>query len=192
MRVIAGKWRGRRLKSPSGMDIRPTTDRVKEALFSILSPRLPGAWVVDLCCGTGGLGIEALSRGAAHVIFVDASRRSLACTRQNLELCGAPAQSWDLVSAQAITWLQRWRPPTNDVPWLLLADPPYKSDLTEGIVELVIGLSKEPGFALAVIEDDAKASFPDAPGLATRIRRYGKSQLLFLTPDVSGHDETEA
>ena len=64
MRVITGSWRGRKLKSPSGQDIRPTTDRVKEAMFSMLGPAVADSLVIDLCCGAGGLGIEALSRGA--------------------------------------------------------------------------------------------------------------------------------
>ncbi len=192
MRVISGIWRGRRLKSPAGKDIRPTTDRVKEALFNIISPHLQDAWVIDLCCGSGGLGIEALSRGAARVIFVDSDRRSLACTKGNLELCAAPAQSWDLISAQAVPWLQRWQPPVRKTPWLLLADPPYRSDLTEGIVTALLTLSSNPGFRLAAIEEDAAARFPEAEGLATQVRRYGKSQLLFLTPETTDQDETEA
>jgi 16S rRNA (guanine966-N2)-methyltransferase len=191
MRVISGMWRGRRLKSPSGMDIRPTTDRVKEALFSIIGPQLRGGWVVDLCCGSGGLGIEALSRGAARVIFVDASRQSLKYTRENLELCGAPTKDWELVPAEAVAWLQRWRPPGKDIPWLILADPPYRSDLTGGIVEAVGSVSADPGFILAAIEDDAISDFPQANGLKSEIRRYGKSQLLFLTRENPGRHGTE-
>jgi len=78
MRVIAGMWKGRRLKSPSGDEVRPTTDRVKEALFNILGPDVRDCLFLDLCCGAGGLGIEALSRGAAGAVFIDLSRKSLA------------------------------------------------------------------------------------------------------------------
>ena len=89
MRVISGSWKGRRLQAPAGDSVRPTTDRVKEAMFSILGSDIRDCQFLDLCCGTGGLGIEALSRGASSVIFVDSSRPTLAMVRENLDLCGA-------------------------------------------------------------------------------------------------------
>ena len=85
MRVIAGSARGRRLKTLEGMDVRPTTDKVKEAIFSAIQFDLPDAAVLDLFAGSGQMGIEALSRGAASVVFVDRSARSLQVTRENLE-----------------------------------------------------------------------------------------------------------
>ncbi len=108
MRVIAGLWRGRVLKSPSGDSVRPTTDRVKEAMFSILGPQISGSLVVDLCSGSGGLGIEALSRGAEKVIFVDQAPGALKVTRANLELCGAPPFSFELARRDALKWLADW------------------------------------------------------------------------------------
>ena len=88
MRVIAGLHRGRRLLGPRGQAIRPTSDRVKEALFSILGERTTGARVLDLYAGTGSIGIEALSRGAAHVTFVEADREALRLVHSNLQQCG--------------------------------------------------------------------------------------------------------
>lgn len=88
MRVITGTARGRRLKEPQGMDIRPTTDKVKESMFSILQFDIEGRRVLDLFGGTGQLGIEALSRGASEVVFVDKSAAALKLIRENLELCG--------------------------------------------------------------------------------------------------------
>ena len=85
MRVIAGSARGRKLKTLEGMDVRPTTDKVKEAIFSAIQFDLPDAAVLDLFAGSGQMGIEALSRGAASVVFVDRSARSLQVTRENLE-----------------------------------------------------------------------------------------------------------
>ena len=87
MRVIAGKYKGRKLNSPDDYSVRPTTDKVKEAMFSILTNELYGARVLDLFAGTGGLGIEALSRGAEYCLFADSSRRSLEILRSNLEHC---------------------------------------------------------------------------------------------------------
>ena len=92
MRVITGKARGRRLREPKGMDIRPTTDMVKEAVFNILQFELEGARVLDLFAGTGQLGIEALSRGAAEAVFVDGSSAAVKIVRENLKLCGFEAR----------------------------------------------------------------------------------------------------
>ena len=94
MRVIAGQWKGRRLLSPVGSEVRPTTDRVKEALFNILGPRVSGAEVLDVCCGGGGLGIEALSRGARRAVFVDIAPQCLDLVRRNLKHCGAADAAW--------------------------------------------------------------------------------------------------
>ena len=91
MRVIAGVHRGRRLLGPKGQAIRPTSDRVKEALFSILGDRTMGARVLDLYAGTGSIGIEALSRGAAHVTFVETDRVALRLVQANLQQCGFEA-----------------------------------------------------------------------------------------------------
>ena len=105
MRVIGGRWKGRRLVAPRGPLIRPTTDRVKEALFNILGPRLTGALFVDLCCGAGGLGIESLSRGAGRAIFVDEQPGALAAARRNLAACGDASGSAEFVRADVLAWL---------------------------------------------------------------------------------------
>src|SRR3954447_26224045 len=88
MRIIAGSLKGRRLESPAWEGLRPTSDKLRETLFNVLAPRTPGARVLDGYAGTGALGIEALSRGAAHVVFVERDRRACALIRQNLERCG--------------------------------------------------------------------------------------------------------
>src|SRR5438034_6802635 len=89
MRIIAGKYRGRKLKSPPSLETRPTSDRLRETLFNILAPRIKGARFLDLCAGSGAVGIEALSRGAAHAIFVDLSQRMCASIEANLQTVGA-------------------------------------------------------------------------------------------------------
>src|SRR6266496_5133715 len=85
MRVIAGKFRGRRLKSPSSLQTRPTSDRLRETLFNILAPRIEGARFLDLCAGSGAVGIEAMSRGAEHITFVDRSRKLCTLISANLD-----------------------------------------------------------------------------------------------------------
>src|SRR5206468_10722193 len=88
MRIIAGKYRGRRLKSPPSLQTRPTSDRLRETLFNILAPRIEGARFLDLCAGSGAVGIEALSRKAAHITFVDRSRKMCGLIEANLEALG--------------------------------------------------------------------------------------------------------
>lgn len=184
MRVISGKWRGRVLKSPRGETVRPTTDRVKEAMFSILGPRTPGSLFVDLCCGAGGLGIEALSRGAERVILVDLARNSVELARANLELCGAEKGSFDLVRSDVITWLTGWTPPA--APWCLVADPPYRSGLPWAILQELARHTGCEGFQMGILEhgtgqepepDDLQDPLPEFES-----RKYGKSTLTIVRP----------
>src|SRR5512138_446517 len=91
MRVIAGRYKGRRLKAPTWDGLRPTSDKLRETLFNILAPRIAGARVLDGYAGTGAVGIEALSRGAGHVTFVETDRRATALIAENLKGCGIEA-----------------------------------------------------------------------------------------------------
>jgi 16S rRNA (guanine966-N2)-methyltransferase len=120
MRVVAGEYRGRRLEAPAGHSTRPTADRVREALFSILGD-VGGAAVLDLYAGSGALGIEALSRGAAEATFVERDARALAAVRANLGALGAVAR---VVRSDAIAFLERAEGAAYD---LVFLDPPYDS-----------------------------------------------------------------
>lgn len=187
MRVVAGRWRGRRLLPPSGDGIRPTADRVKEALFSILGHRVEGALFVDLCCGTGALGIEALSRGAGRAVFIDASHDALALARANLERCGAEPATWSLEKADAARWLDRWRPASGQ-PWLLVADPPYRAGLAAPIMGKLAALRDGGGCRALVVElgsGEAPAA-EETPGW--NLRRYGQSTLALWVPGVDSPD----
>jgi 16S rRNA (guanine966-N2)-methyltransferase len=151
MRVIAGTLGGRRLVAPAGEATRPTTDRVREALFSILNGRgaLEGARVVDLYAGTGALGIEALSRGAVHATFVESARPALASLRQNLEALGIADRS-EVVTAR----VERWTRPAGAPPFdLVLADPPWADIVAarDAIAALVAKGHVAPG-GLVVVE----------------------------------------
>ena len=184
MRVVAGRWRGRRLLPPPGDGIRPTADRVKEALFAILGDRVEGAVFVDLCCGTGALGIEALSRGAARAVFVDEARGALALAGSNLERCGALPATWSLERAEALIWLERWRPPEG-TPWLLVADPPYRSPLGGAIMDRLRTRAADPGCRALVVEVGSDGSAVPTPDPSWELRRYGQSTLaLRLAPGV--------
>lgn len=181
MRVIAGQWRGRRLRAPDGQDVRPTTDRVKEAIFNILGEAVCDALVLDLCCGSGGLGIEALSRGAAAAVFVDRDRRSLAAARANLVTCGADPVTWQLVQADAVRWFTNTPEASGARPWLLLADPPYGCGVATDLAAALVGHLSAGGFRVAAIEHGAD-EVPGGAGLTTDRRHYGTSHVTILRP----------
>ena len=156
MRVIAGIYKGRRLLAPEGEAVRPTSDRVKEAVFSMLSPYLQDAVVVDLFAGSGALGIEALSRGAAKAYFCDANEASVSLVRRNLALLS--------IREQAVVLAMGWRQAVRQIAALepgrvalVLIDAPY--DLCDHYVRMLETLESSGALkddALVLIERDAK------------------------------------
>jgi 16S rRNA (guanine966-N2)-methyltransferase len=124
VRVVAGRFGGRRLQAPKGRDTRPTSDRVREALFSMLGP-LDGARVLDLFAGSGALGIEGLSRGAAVVTFVERDRRAVEVIRANLEALGVGAEEARVIHGPALTAVED-ASAGGDAYDLVLLDPPYR------------------------------------------------------------------
>ena len=132
MRVITGKARGVQLKTPDGMLTRPTTDRVKEALFSIIQFEVPGARVLDLFGGTGQLGIEALSRGAKHAVFVDAQENACKLIRENLKRTKLQ-QEGTVVRCDYLQYLERCREKYD----IILLDPPYAEVFLENALKRI-------------------------------------------------------
>jgi 16S rRNA (guanine(966)-N(2))-methyltransferase RsmD len=128
LRIIAGKYRGRRLKSPPSLETRPTSDRLRETLFNILAPRIKGARVLDLCAGSGAVGIEALSRGAAHAMFVDQSRPMCALIETNLAALDLDEDDFEVVVAEAMEFLRRRVKRGSDLFDIIFFDPPYAAD----------------------------------------------------------------
>lgn len=172
MRIVAGTARGRKLFSPEGMDVRPTTDKVKESLFNIIQFEIPDARVLDLFAGTGQLGLEALSRGAKEVVFVDAAGKSLATVKKNVELCGFSDRA-RLVHADALAWLSR-QEGTFDIVFL---DPPYHRGLCDKAFE---GLPPVLADASVVIcETQADEALPQRFGAfaLSKTYRYSSIQL---------------
>jgi len=131
MRIIAGKWRGRRIDAPRGDAVRPTGDRVREAWMSIVNPWLAEARVLDLFSGSGALGLEALSRGAASVDFVENAATSLATIRRNAELLGA-GDGAVIHRGDALRYIETLAPHAYDVAF---ADPPYDFGLATQVAE---------------------------------------------------------
>src|SRR6059036_879954 len=107
MRIIAGKYRGRRIKSPPSLQTRPTSDRLRETLFNILAPRISDVRFLDLCAGSGAVGIEALSRGALHATFVDRSRKMCGLIEANLDLCRVPEDQTEIYNTEASDFLHQ-------------------------------------------------------------------------------------
>lgn len=178
MRIIAGRFKGRRLAAaPAG--VRPSSDRVRERLFSILEPRLAGARVLDLFCGTGSLGIEALSRGAAAALFVDRSAASLAVLERNLIPLRAAAPELELrgVRAEALRFIENdW--PVHSLDGIFM-DPPYGDPAGESALAALARL-RAGDFQWLVFESEDRELAPP-PGLATeRILRFGDTRLTLL------------
>ena len=132
MRIIAGRWRGRRLEAPPGRETRPTSDRVREAWMSALQPYLPGARVLDLFAGSGALGLEALSRGAEHATFVERAGPALKVLRANVRSLEADALC-EIVRADALDFAAGLGPGAYDI---ALADPPYGTGAACALVEI--------------------------------------------------------
>ncbi|MGH8935719.1 MAG: 16S rRNA (guanine(966)-N(2))-methyltransferase RsmD [Acidimicrobiia bacterium] len=171
MRVIAGTAKGRRLQGPKDADTRPMTDRAKEALFSSLGRAVEGARVLDLFAGSGSLGIEALSRGAVSVIFVERHRRALQALRRNLAATGLEGS---VVAEEAGHYLRRADGGVD----LAFVDPPYALSLAS-VEEILRNLSPllAEG-AQVIVHRRAGQPAPQAPGLGlTDRRRYGDSEL---------------
>ena len=175
MRVITGKARGRRLLEPIGMDIRPTTDQVKEAVFNILQGDVEGRSVLDLFAGTGQLGIEALSRGAAACTFVDESREAVKLVKTNLERCGLTGT---VFQGDALRFLE-----SRERYGLIFLDPPYRAGLYGELLEKIKHFDKLHTGGIMVVETPAELE-PDAPGLPyvkLRSYRYGKVRITTFT-----------
>ncbi|HEX7843875.1 MAG TPA: 16S rRNA (guanine(966)-N(2))-methyltransferase RsmD [Kofleriaceae bacterium] len=182
MRIVGGTLGGRVLRAPGGAATRPTSEKVREAMFGILGSILgsiEGAHVLDLFAGTGALGIEALSRGAAHATFVDSARPAVAAIRGNLRALGledrAAVIAGDAVSAVRQAPAAPWR--------LVFVDPPYRSDLAARAVTALPPGHLAPG-AVIVIEHDRHNPPPETLGslLRTDQRRYGDTLISFFAP----------
>ena len=175
MRVIAGTARGLTLAVPKGEATRPITDRVKETLFAILGDRVPDSRVLDLYAGSGAVGIEALSRGAAHATFVERARGALTALRTNLERTGLA----DAAAVEASD-VERFLETTANGPWdLVVLDPPYAARDTVAPLRAVAA-HLAPG-ATVVLKHHWRSDVPAVEGLTTtRQRRFGETMLTFM------------
>ena len=173
MRIIAGEYKGRNLKSISGRDIRPTTDNVRESIFNILVRYVEGANVLDLFGGTGALGIEALSRGADNVTFVDKAQSSCRVIKDNLELVRATAR---VINADAGSALDMF----NEKFDIVFVDPPYAAN-GEPYIDKISNRRLLSDCGIVVYERNAKDEVNETIGdlIAVDTRKYGNVKLVF-------------
>jgi 16S rRNA (guanine966-N2)-methyltransferase len=182
VRVIAGQFRGRNLKSPPSMEVRPTSDRLRETLFNILAPRIEESRFLDLCSGSGAIGIEALSRGASFVTFVDRSRKMCGLIEANLDMCGIPEDQTEVIMSEASEFLRKAQARNNE-PWdIVFFDPPYAIDYSPVLDFFGMNaksLLREEG--ILIVEHHHKKDLKDALGIMRRWRilKQGDSSLSF-------------
>ena len=175
MRVITGTARGRKLRTPTGDEIRPTADSVKEAMFSIIQFDIEGRSVLDLFSGSGQLGIEALSRGARICTFVDSAKQSIEITRENVKICGFEDRA-NIVVSDAATFLKRAQGKGTRYDIALL-DPPYAAGLVNKLLPEVAELMNVGGVILC--EVPLKTELPETAGefVCRKTYRHGKTML---------------
>ena len=182
MRVITGACRGRRLVSPKGDDVRPTTDNVKESVFSIIQFSVEGRSFLDAFAGSGQMGIEALSRGAKRAVFVDNSRSSLDVVRKNLELTGLKASS-QVIAADTLSYLSSCRE-RFDIAFL---DPPYKQGLLQNALELLPSVMNGSGYIICEHSSDEKLPERIGSFMIKKCYKYGKIMItVYSGEDVEG------
>ncbi|MCC6857909.1 MAG: 16S rRNA (guanine(966)-N(2))-methyltransferase RsmD [Bryobacterales bacterium] len=176
MRVIGGEFRSRRLKSVPGLETRPTPDRLREALFDVLAPRMEGAVFLDGYAGSGAVGIEALSRGAARAVFIERSRAAVRTIQENLAALGLESRAV-VVAAPVLAAVGRQE---ADIVFL---DPPYENQR-----EYTAALAKlgETGAPLVLIQHSSRVSLPEEAGRLRRVRvlRQGSNAVSFFEGDL--------
>jgi 16S rRNA (guanine966-N2)-methyltransferase len=169
VRIIAGRWRGRQIAAPPGVEVRPTADRVREAWLSIVQLDLPDAVVLDLFAGSGALGLEALSRGARRTDFVDSSAASLRALGANVELLGVAPDQVRVHRDDALRFAEGLTGRAYDV---CFADPPYRQGFAVRLAERWLA---EPFSRVLGLEHEREAILPEGGSL----RRYGSTSLTF-------------
>lgn len=178
MRVIAGTARSLRLKTPDGMDTRPTTDRIKETLFNMLQPYLCGALFVDLFSGSGGIGIEALSRGARHAYFVENEKRALACILENLQFTHLSEQA-TVLKTDVLSALYGIHEKEADI---IFMDPPYDCGHEERVLAALRDLPWVTENTIIVIETSLRADLSRLENIGFSVekdKRYKTNRHVF-------------
>lgn len=186
MRIISGTARGKQLRSFKSNAIRPTSDRVREALFSILTSKignLQGLQVLDICAGTGALGLEALSRGAAHGVFIDSNRQAVELMAHNLRVCNLAEQA-EIIKAGFSSALPRLKGSGFE---LIFIDPPYNKDMLPEIITRISTLNLLAPGGIICAEESKNAPVEHSIGVYTcnDIRKYGDTNIYLFNADAA-------
>ncbi|NLJ40988.1 MAG: 16S rRNA (guanine(966)-N(2))-methyltransferase RsmD [Clostridiales bacterium] len=183
MRIIAGRSKGRILKSVKGRNTRPTSDKVKESVFNIIQDRLQESVVLDLFAGTGNLGLEALSRGAEKVVFVDKNGEAIKTVKENCIALGYKGQS-EIIRNDVLRYLPELKR-LGMVFDIIFMDPPYHIGLGEKVLSSIEDLNILDGTGIVVAEHDAKVILPHRQAGLLRYdqRRYGGTMVSFYRKD---------
>lgn len=183
MRVITGTARGRKLNAPEGLDVRPTTDKVKEAVFSAIQFEIPETYVLDLFAGSGQMGIEALSRGASRAVFVDSSQRAVRCINDNIRTVGFQRQS-EVITRDSYDYIKL----TRNMFDIIILDPPYRHNHIDNILPFVAEKVKDGGIIICEYEADAGEPAVPEGFILRKTYHYGKINVSILCksfPEVS-------
>ena len=181
IRIIAGEFRGRKLKVPTGNDVRPTSDKVREALFNLLTSMLnwDNMTVLDLYAGSGALGLEALSRGAKKAIFVESSKKHVSIILKNISMLSLEQTKYELVRGRAESWIPNFADPER--PCLIFLDPPFSSDEYDLILEKLAVLPAILKGSLIIVESPVTREIMFAENMELlKHRRYGSITLDIL------------
>ena len=177
MRIIAGLYKGHKLFTPSGLSIRPTSDRVRETLFSVLGSRVADAHFLDLFAGIGAVGIEALSRGARYVVFNDQSPKAVQTVQRNLLKVDGQAHVYRFSAVVFLSKMQELGPFD-----LVFCDPPYRFDRGQDVLEKIVqgGFLKRDGWI--IYENSTRTATPAAPETLVRVREQslGETRLSYF------------
>ena len=178
MRIVSGAFKGRRLSTPKGMDIRPTSDKVRQAIFNILPMEFPFERALDLFAGTGAMGLEALSRGAREATFVDSGAEAISLIKKNMESCGVEARVYRSDAQASLKQFARKGEKFD----LIIIDPPYSTTLLREALEAIDsdGLLSPEG---VIVAETAKRNALEADLKALEVydeRRYGDTVVYFL------------
>jgi 16S rRNA (guanine966-N2)-methyltransferase len=184
MRIISGTFRGKKLQGPRGKDLRPTSDRLKETLFNILGPSIPGSVWLDVFAGTGAMGLEAISRGAREVVFIDSQEEAIRLLRRNLELCGVTSGyrilKGDVFASTRALARERF---TAGIAYL---DPPYLWGPYRDLLETIFQTGIAGRDTRVIVEHHRKAVIPEAGAgfRRTRLVRQGDKCLSFYCAEM--------
>ena len=184
MRVITGIARGHKLAAPEGLDTRPTSDKVKEGVFSSIQFEIEGAYVLDLFAGSGQMGIEALSRGAAHAVFVDSSAKAVKCVNDNLKGTKLDKLA-EVITRDSYDYIRL----TSQSFDIIILDPPYRCGHIPKLLPMAAAKLKSGGFVICEYEKEADT--PEAPeGMALKkVYSYGKINVAVFTKPSEEDEE---